>query len=626
MGTGCMRMNNYKELESRDQEGPGYTRVAKKAKKNQVLDENAALRENNAKRRKSAYGGREIPNYQEAEAGKKVENPIKTKEDKDIIVKALNNHFIFTSLTEEDKEMVAEAMELYEFMPESTVFTQGATSKSYYVVKEGLLEVIVNNKRVNKIHPGEGFGELALLHDNPRSATLKCIEFTQLWGVERQTFRKVIEEMNTSIYEQNREFLEKVTLLSTLKPSEKDALAANLVSYKYYKGQKIITEGETGNQLYIIKEGTVTVQRGTQEIAKFHKGGYFGEFALLNNTPRTATCVADDNVKCVCLSRETLQKVLSNKLQDIIEKNTIMEAINKSETLSILTKEQKEAISKDLHEKNYKGGDVVVPIGSQCKSKIYIVITGRLQYAKASTMFIDKGNCIGDLYVTKNHGEDLKYEDDLIASGDMKVGEITKYQFEISIKGKYEEVIKENAATNVLKKVSLFCTLDNNKMKELFNMIKIEKFNTDEIILREGTASVAVFVVKRGKVDAFKSGNLAKTITKHNYFGERYVLRKQESNYTFVANGNVTLWCISNMEFETLMNEKMLENLRLRCRIEDEDVELQNLIVVKRLGKGMFAKVYLVKTDRNEYYALKAVSRRKIDKFAINEQLIVNFT
>lgn len=622
MGTGCITSKKYTKVENKDQDASEYTRIPKKVKRNQIMDENVALKENkdhSQKRRKSVFN----PNYQEAEAGRKVENPLKTDEDKAKIITALNNHFIFTSLTDEDKEMVAEAMELYDFPAESIVFLQDMPSKSYYVVKEGTLEVIVNNKRVNKIHAGEGFGELALLQDNPRSATLKSLEPTLLWGVDRNTFRKVIEEMNTAIYEQNRQFLEKVTLLSSLESTDKDILAANLVSYKYHQDQKIITEGETGNQLYIIKEGTVIVMRGTNPIAEMNPGNYFGELALLNNTPRTATCVAKTFVKCMCLSRETLQKVLSNQLQDIIEKNTIMEAINKSETLSILTKEQKSAIVKDLHEKNYKGGDVVVPVGSQCKSKIYIIITGRLQYAKASTLLIDKGNCVGDLYVTKSHAEDLKYEDDLIASCDMKVGEITKYQFEISIKGKYEEVIKENAATNVLKKVNLFSTLDGPKMKELFNMIKVEKYNPDEIILREGATSNSVFVVKRGKVDAFKTGNLSKTITKHNYFGERYVLNKGFSNYTFVANGNVTLWCISNSDFELLKNPDIEEVLKYRCKLEDEEVDLQNLIVVKQLGKGMFAKVFLVKTDKNEYYALKGVSRRKIEKFAINEQLIV---
>ena len=619
-------MKGYEQISGAELEASGVNRVPKKVKKNQVQDENAAVKELSKKRRSSAMG-RENSTYVEAAAGEIIVDASKTLDDRQKIIAALNNHFIFTSLTDEDKEMVAEAMQLYQFMPESIVFMQGMPSKSYYVVRTGILEVIVNGKRVNKIHPGEGFGELALLHDNPRSATLKCLEFTSLWGVERQTFRKVIEEMNTQIYEQNREFLEKVTLLNSLSSLQKDSLAASLVSYKYYSGQKIITEGETGNQLYIIKEGVVVVQRGTQEIAKLHAGSYFGEMALLNNTPRSATCVAVEGpVKCMCLSRETLQKTLNNKLQDIIEKNTIMEAINKSEQLSLLNKEQKEMIVKEVesHEHTYKPGDIVISMGSSCKSKIYIIISGRLQFAKTSFSFCDKGNCVGDSYVTKSHGEELKYEDDLIAAADMKVGEMTKFQFEMAIGGKYDEVVKENAATNVLKKVNLFSTLDNPKMKELFGMIRIEKFNDSEIILREGMPCNSVYVVKRGKVDVFKSGNLVRSITKHDYFGERGVLNNDTSMATYVANGSLTLWSISNIEFFGILNDKMRLQLNLRISYENEDVELQNLQIIKKLGKGMFARVYLVKTENGAYYALKSVSRRKVNKFAINEQLIVS--
>ena len=190
-----MKIRDYQKIESNNIEASTLNRAPKKFRKSQVSDEDASIKESARNKRKSVQGGRENSTYVEAASGEIVDDAVKTDEDKKKIISALNNHFIFTSLTDEDKEMVAESMQLYQFMPESIVFMQGMPSKSYYVVKSGILEVIVNGRRVNKIHAGEGFGELALLHDNPRSATLKCLEFTALWGVERLTFRKVIEEI-----------------------------------------------------------------------------------------------------------------------------------------------------------------------------------------------------------------------------------------------------------------------------------------------------------------------------------------------------------------------------------------------------------------------------------------------
>lgn len=173
-----MKIKGYSKIEV-DSDLAGLNQVPKPIKKNQIQDENSAVKDAHH-RKKRSYTDRESLSYVEAAAGEIVTDVVKTYEDKQKIIAALNNHFIFTSLTEEDKEMVAEAMQLFQFSPESIVFLQGMPSRSYYVVRTGVLEVIVNGKRVNKIHPGEGFGELALLHDNPRSATLKCLEFTSL--------------------------------------------------------------------------------------------------------------------------------------------------------------------------------------------------------------------------------------------------------------------------------------------------------------------------------------------------------------------------------------------------------------------------------------------------------------
>lgn len=61
-------------------------------------------------------------------------------------------------------------------------------------------------KRVISI--GEGFGELALLYNAPRSASIKAKELSFLWGIDRVTFRKIVEEMVAKDYEVNRTFIE----------------------------------------------------------------------------------------------------------------------------------------------------------------------------------------------------------------------------------------------------------------------------------------------------------------------------------------------------------------------------------------------------------------------------------
>ena len=69
---------------------------------------------------------------------------------------------------------------------------------------------MVNDKTKRELKAGDGFGELALLYNAPRSATVRALEHCFLWGIDRNTFRRAVEEMITKEYEENRKFMEVV--------------------------------------------------------------------------------------------------------------------------------------------------------------------------------------------------------------------------------------------------------------------------------------------------------------------------------------------------------------------------------------------------------------------------------
>ena len=94
------------------------------------------------------------------------------------------------------------------------IFKQGGNASSYFILEKGSLEVYVNEKLVRTLKPGDGFGELALLYGAPRSASIKATETSQLWGIDRHTFRKAIEEMTAKEYEENRKFIDAVKFFS----------------------------------------------------------------------------------------------------------------------------------------------------------------------------------------------------------------------------------------------------------------------------------------------------------------------------------------------------------------------------------------------------------------------------
>lgn len=75
---------------------------------------------------------------------------------------------------------------------------------------------MIDGKRKNVIKQGTGFGELALVHNTRRTATVRALERSSLWGLDRVTFRTAIEEINRDNYYEYAQFIESVPLLQAL--------------------------------------------------------------------------------------------------------------------------------------------------------------------------------------------------------------------------------------------------------------------------------------------------------------------------------------------------------------------------------------------------------------------------
>jgi hypothetical protein len=73
-----------------------------------------------------------------------------------------------------------------------TIMTQGEEGNRYYAIAEGELEVLVDCVRVTTLGRGDGFGEIALLHKVPRTATVRAIERLQLYALEMEPFLEVV--------------------------------------------------------------------------------------------------------------------------------------------------------------------------------------------------------------------------------------------------------------------------------------------------------------------------------------------------------------------------------------------------------------------------------------------------
>ncbi|XP_006733063.1 cAMP-dependent protein kinase type II-alpha regulatory subunit [Leptonychotes weddellii] len=215
------------------------------------------------------------------------------------------------------------------------------TSIQYYTVGpanavRGTYDILVTKdnqtRSVGQYDNHGSFGELALMYNTPRAATIVATSEGSLWGLDRVTFRRIIVKNNAKKRRMFESFIESVPLLKSLEVSERMKIV-DVIGEKVYKdGERIITQGEKADSFYIIESGEVSIlirsktkankDGGNQEveIARCRKGQYFGELALVTNKPRAASAYAVGDVTCLVMDVQAFERLLG-PCMDIMKRN-----------------------------------------------------------------------------------------------------------------------------------------------------------------------------------------------------------------------------------------------------------------------------------------------------------------
>ncbi|KJZ78237.1 cAMP-dependent protein kinase regulatory subunit [Hirsutella minnesotensis 3608] len=250
----------------------------------------------------------------------------KTPDQLERLKVAIGNNFLFKHLEDEQSQQIFGAM-VEKPIPAKgiKVINQGDAGDYFYVVEKGSFDVYVNKSgsiqpgpdglgdKVGNIEAGGSFGELALMYNAPRAATVMSVEpGCTLWALDRVTFRRILMESTFARRRMYERFLEEVPLLSSLNPYERSKIADALETQKFAPGEVIIREGDPGHSFYLLESGEAVAYKGDPEnkVLQYKKGDYFGELALLNDAPRAASIMASSHVKVASLGKQAFQRLL----------------------------------------------------------------------------------------------------------------------------------------------------------------------------------------------------------------------------------------------------------------------------------------------------------------------------
>uniref|UniRef100_A0ABI8AAJ2 cAMP-dependent protein kinase type II-alpha regulatory subunit n=1 Tax=Felis catus TaxID=9685 RepID=A0ABI8AAJ2_FELCA len=253
------------------------------------------------------------PDEEEEDTDPRVIHP-KTDQQRCRLQEACKDILLFKNLDQEQLSQVLDAMFERTVKVDEHVIDQGDDGDNFYVIERGTYDILVTKdnqtRSVGQYDNRGSFGELALMYNTPRAATIVATSEGSLWGLDRVTFRRIIVKNNAKKRRMFESFIESVPLLKSLEVSERMKIV-DVIGEKIYKdGERIITQTKAN------KDG------GNQEveIARCHKGQYFGELALVTNKPRAASAYAVGDVKCLVMDVQAFERLLG-PCMDIMKRN-----------------------------------------------------------------------------------------------------------------------------------------------------------------------------------------------------------------------------------------------------------------------------------------------------------------
>jgi CRP-like cAMP-binding protein len=232
---------------------------------------------------------------------------------------------LFEDLPSEVLNDLAGRVQLRSVTKGEPVIRQGERAQSFYIVRTGTLRVVeedpeTGNERVLRVlGRGESFGELGLVEGARRAATVRAVEDAQIFEIEKGTFDRLLADMihvpDFAPTIQAIADLRELPCFSHLEPDELAELLNHGAWENYPPGEEIVVQGEPGDAFYAIGSGQVEVFEDARLASRLGPGAYFGEIALLTDSPRTATVRAATLTRAYRLDREGFEQLVAGAFE-----------------------------------------------------------------------------------------------------------------------------------------------------------------------------------------------------------------------------------------------------------------------------------------------------------------------
>ncbi|HDJ28919.1 MAG TPA: cyclic nucleotide-binding domain-containing protein, partial [Proteobacteria bacterium] len=233
---------------------------------------------------------------------------------------------LLPQISRDDLEQLRKVFPSSQVKSGDDIIRQGDAGDVFYVLIEGQVGVVLREKdhqenEVVQLGPGNFFGEMSILGEGIRMATVRALTNCHLLSIPQEEFEMIerqFPQLQQLIIDGYHKRMIDVVLSSLMffqrfPDNRRSEIISRLEIMPVTKGDCLIKEGQQNQTLYIILSGEMQVQLSSGEqyikLAKLGKGNFFGEISMITGRPAIATVLACTDGLLASMDRKLLDEI-----------------------------------------------------------------------------------------------------------------------------------------------------------------------------------------------------------------------------------------------------------------------------------------------------------------------------
>ncbi|MGE0454537.1 MAG: cyclic nucleotide-binding domain-containing protein [Vicinamibacteria bacterium] len=278
------------------------------------------------------------------------------------------------------------------------VVSAGDPGDALYFVLSGELGVWAGDKLVGHLGPPNSFGEVALLTNQKRTATIRVAEPARVLVLRRETFERffldnprALEYLEDIRQDRRLQTLEQIPLFGYLSREELNTIQGLFSEVAFERDDVVCRAGDPGDAFYIVRSGQLEVwagERGRELVDTIGPAGFFGEESLLLGEPRAATIRVSEPARLLVLKKDAFERFFLRNPKAVaylaeVRQRRRAAALGRIPLFNLISPEDLADMQAEFLEQTFRKGDVVCKAGDE-SATFYVVLNGELEVWSAA--------------------------------------------------------------------------------------------------------------------------------------------------------------------------------------------------------------------------------------------------